>query len=322
MGDVGRAGAAFRRRQRQLRAFLRHEELSVKMALAKALHHSAQPPGPVVEEPREVEEQDTNDALRRQKAPSPGMHPGVLKEPEVQWFKGRSLFVSAGCPSLAVSSLAGHDGLDSTTLEFLLAQSLAPRAQELSNVESMVSTSAQFVPEESVEQRELSTSEVRWQWYRAHPSVAPDLSRFLPGVAGSASASVENLQSVSQLPGLPVVSLPVPEGKKPIASVSKSSQQIVDSPAPKVVKKKREVTHGVSSSSFSSHSAVPVPDPAPVPSSEPFMPMRFCSHLVRKGWCAYGDGCCFAHSFDELHPLAAQQEFDMADIVESWEVSD
>ena len=49
------------------------------------------------------------------------------------------------------------------------------------------------------------------------------------------------------------------------------------------------------------------------------MPMRFCSHLVRKGWCAYGDECSFAHSFDELHPHAAQQEFDMAD---SWELRD
>ena len=60
-------------------------------------------------------------------------------------------------------------------------------------------------------------------------------------------------------------------------------------------------------------------DLAPVPSSVPFLPMRFCSHLVRKVWCAYGDECRFAHSFDELHPLAAQQEFDMAD---SWELQD
>ena len=108
-------------------------------------------------------------------------------------------------------------------------------------------------------------------------------------------------------------------GKKPITSVSKSSQQTVDSPVPKVVKKKREVTLEVSSSSFSSHSAVPVLDLAPVPSSVPFMPMHFCSHLVRKGWCVYGDECSFALSFDELHPHAAQQEFDMAD---SWELRD
>ena len=46
---AGLAGAATKRRQGQLRSFLRHEELSVKMALARALHHSA----PRVEVPRE-----------------------------------------------------------------------------------------------------------------------------------------------------------------------------------------------------------------------------------------------------------------------------
>ena len=44
------ATSARRRRERQLRSFLRHEELSEKMALARALHHSAQR----VEVPREV----------------------------------------------------------------------------------------------------------------------------------------------------------------------------------------------------------------------------------------------------------------------------
>ena len=97
-----------------------------------------------------------------------------------QWFKERSLFVSAGGPLLPVSPLTGHDGLDSGTLQFILAQSLAPCAQKLSNVESMVSTSSQLVPEVSVEQLELSTPEVRWQWYRAQSSFAPDLGRCFP----------------------------------------------------------------------------------------------------------------------------------------------
>ena len=114
------------------------------------------------------------------------------------------------------------------------------------------------------------------------------------------------------LPGEPVVPLPDPSpqlGKKPVTSVSKSSQQIADNPGPKVVRKKRAVTpHEISSSSFSFHSAVLVPDPAPDPSAVHFMPMRFCSHLGRKGWCAYGDACSFAHCSDELHPLAAQQD--------------
>ena len=273
--------------------------MSIAIVVAGNLHHSRQ----------KVEGNTSKGLLAQKSAVAP-----ILKDPEVQWLKERSLFVSAGCPSLAVSPLTEH--------ERLLAQSLAPRAQELSNVESMVSTSSHLVPE-SVEQLELGTPEVRSQWYRAQSSFAPDLGRFpvsLPGVAGSPSVLVENSLSVSQLLGQPVMSslFHVPQlGKKPIPSVSKSSQQIVDNPAPKVVRKKRVVTHEVSSSSFSTHSAVPVLDPAPDPSSV-HMPMRFCSHFVRKGWCAYGDECSFAHSSDELHPLAAQQEYDMA---KCWEFS-
>ena len=53
MSDVGRAGASKRRRDRQLRAFHRHEQLTVRMELATAIHHSAQRPKTVVEVPRE-----------------------------------------------------------------------------------------------------------------------------------------------------------------------------------------------------------------------------------------------------------------------------
>ena len=78
----GAKSSAWRRRQRRLRSWLKHERQTVAMALAECLHHSAQRP----EKARasDVEEQEKNNALRRQKAPSPGMHPGVLKEPEVQ----------------------------------------------------------------------------------------------------------------------------------------------------------------------------------------------------------------------------------------------
>ena len=47
--DACGSGAAQRRRGRQLRAFHRHVQLAVKMALATAHHHSAQPAGPVVD---------------------------------------------------------------------------------------------------------------------------------------------------------------------------------------------------------------------------------------------------------------------------------
>ena len=194
--------SARRRRERRLRSWAKHERMSIAIVVAENLHHS-----------RQKVEGNTSRGLRAQKsAVAPGCHPGILKDPEVQWLKERSLFVSAGCPSLAVSPLTEH--------ERLLAQSLAPRAQELSNVESMVSTSSHLVPE-SIEQLELGTPEVRSQWYRAQSSFAPDLGWFpvsLPGVAGSPSVLVENSLSVSQLLGQPVMSslFPVPQlGKKP-----------------------------------------------------------------------------------------------------------
>ena len=58
-------GAAVRRRERLLRAWHRHERLTVAMELATALHHSAQRPGKkVVEEPEEEEVHVPHDALR------------------------------------------------------------------------------------------------------------------------------------------------------------------------------------------------------------------------------------------------------------------
>ena len=70
-------GAAQRRRERQLRAFHRHEVLSVKMALATALHSAQR-----VEVPREVEEHETYVGPRAQKTPPPGMRPASLAEPQ------------------------------------------------------------------------------------------------------------------------------------------------------------------------------------------------------------------------------------------------
>ena len=49
--DASGLGAAQRRRGRQLRAFHRHVQMAVKLALATAHHHSAQPAGPVVAGP-------------------------------------------------------------------------------------------------------------------------------------------------------------------------------------------------------------------------------------------------------------------------------
>ena len=74
-------GAAMRRRQRLLRAFHRHVQWQVKLELATGLHHSAQRPRPVVEEPKEGVEGETFHAPRRQKPSPPGMRPASLAEP-------------------------------------------------------------------------------------------------------------------------------------------------------------------------------------------------------------------------------------------------
>ena len=69
--NVDGAGAAKRRRERRLRAMLRHERQTVAMELAAALHHSRD--GGRV----------THCGLRApETASSGGWRPGVLKEPE------------------------------------------------------------------------------------------------------------------------------------------------------------------------------------------------------------------------------------------------
>ena len=67
-------GAAKRRRKRRLRMHWRHEQLSLRMALAAATHHSAQPRA------REGVEGETNDAPRRLKPPLPEKRPAPLEE--------------------------------------------------------------------------------------------------------------------------------------------------------------------------------------------------------------------------------------------------
>ena len=60
-----RAGAATRWRERQLRAWHRHERLTVVMELATALQHSVQRPKTVVEV--EEVEHEQHEAPRRQR---------------------------------------------------------------------------------------------------------------------------------------------------------------------------------------------------------------------------------------------------------------
>ena len=117
------ATSARRRRNRQLRAFHRHEVLSVKMALATALHHSAQPAGPVVGGPEEEVENETHNAPRGHNTPPPGTRPGVLKEPGAQEAAVTVGYVAAaGAPLLAQSVLdAPVPQMVDTVLEFFRA---------------------------------------------------------------------------------------------------------------------------------------------------------------------------------------------------------
>ena len=66
----GSSGSAKRRRERRLRAMLRHERQTVAMELAAALHHSRDGG------------RETYYGLRAPKTASSGGRPGVLKEPE------------------------------------------------------------------------------------------------------------------------------------------------------------------------------------------------------------------------------------------------
>ena len=102
---------------------LRHEQQTVRMALAAALHHSAGP--------KEKVEMQQN-GPRGQKTPPPGERPGLLAEPGPQ-RSDRTVRRSSGeTPLLMVASLAAAaaDVVDAATLSFLTAQALEDRRKE------------------------------------------------------------------------------------------------------------------------------------------------------------------------------------------------
>ena len=128
-------GVARRRRERRLRSWWRHEQQTVRMALAAATHHSAQqnaaPRGPKTgARVREGVEHEQHDGLRAQKPPLPGVRPGSLFDPGPQ-RSDRTVRHSAGeAPLLVVPSLRGADGVDGTTVSFLLAENLKLQKKE------------------------------------------------------------------------------------------------------------------------------------------------------------------------------------------------
>ena len=123
--DVSGVGSARRRRERRLRAFHRHEAMSVRLALASALHHSAQR----VEVPREEVVQVAHEALRGQKTPPPGTQPATLREPGLQLaVEHAACPCSSGVPPLP--ALGGDCSLDDVAVQFLVAQTLLEREQK------------------------------------------------------------------------------------------------------------------------------------------------------------------------------------------------
>ena len=107
------ATSARRRGERQLHSFLRHERVSVRMALAKALHHS-----------RDVglsSTQPFGDTRPR----AGGKRPEVLKDPGPPWVEAITVgYVAAGAPLPAVPTLGGNDGVEGTTASNLLKVAL------------------------------------------------------------------------------------------------------------------------------------------------------------------------------------------------------
>ena len=103
----------------------RHEQLLLRMALAAARHHSAQPRA------KEVVEGETNDAPRRPKPPLPGTLPELLEEvAEPQGLSAAPRCPDAGVPLLSVPLLAGRDGSDHTSVRWLPKLELRLRLRE------------------------------------------------------------------------------------------------------------------------------------------------------------------------------------------------
>ena len=116
------SGVPRRRRERRLRAALRHEQQTVAMVLSAALHHSAQVGADVLYA-----------APRSQKTDrTAGRRPGVPKEPEPPWVLEHAVCPCSGAPLLGVPSLAdpSAEASDRRTLRFLLTKALALQKKE------------------------------------------------------------------------------------------------------------------------------------------------------------------------------------------------
>ena len=108
-------GAARRRREPRLRQFLRHERLSVAMALAESTHHAA-PRGQKMARAGGVEREENYEPR--------------LLDPPLPQTAATVGYVAAAGPLLVVPSLAGGDSVDGTAVWFLLKQTLALKKED------------------------------------------------------------------------------------------------------------------------------------------------------------------------------------------------
>ena len=107
--------AARRRRERRLRQFLRHERVSVAMALAESNHHAA-PRGQKMARAGRVEREENYEPR--------------LLDPPLPQTAATVGYVAAAGPLLVVPSLAGGDSVDVTTAKFLLRNALRELEEE------------------------------------------------------------------------------------------------------------------------------------------------------------------------------------------------
>ena len=131
-GDEGGSGAARRRRERRLRAWHRHVRTTVAMELATALHHSAQRPRPVVEEPREQAGHETYCGLRALMPLPPGTRPAPLSEvagPQRSDRTARHFAVEPRFPG-GVVLVQEPEAHDNTTTRYLLKMALQRKQEE------------------------------------------------------------------------------------------------------------------------------------------------------------------------------------------------
>ena len=101
----------------------------MRLALATALHHSAQQ----VDGPGEVEEHEMDFGPRAQEAPPPGMRPAPpLEAAEPQLAEAARAYRAAGVSSLEPPCLADAtaEGVDSSALAFLASRALLDRQEE------------------------------------------------------------------------------------------------------------------------------------------------------------------------------------------------